>query len=173
MALFQLDEGTSRKFYRVELDGKRVLLHWGRFGSAGTRKVIELGSEVEAQREYDAQIWKRREHGYAQVVDESMPRDPEAAREKANADALEKGAPLTKNARFHFVHRRKGSAWLEVRGTTLVRGDDTGALVQTNHASERDATRARRRLPARRVRKEIALHFEDADHRDHRARVGV
>jgi predicted DNA-binding WGR domain protein len=144
MALFELEEGTSRKFYRVELDGKRVVMHWGRIGSAGTRKVIELGSEAEAKREYDSQVWKRREHGYALVVDESKPRDPEAAREKANADALAKGAPLTKNARFHFVHQKKRiGAWLEVRGSTLVRGDDTGALVETKHASERDATRAR------------------------------
>jgi predicted DNA-binding WGR domain protein len=144
MALFELEEGTSRKFYRVELDGKSVVLHWGRIGSVGTRKVIELATEVEAQREYDEQISKRRAHGYSRVLDESLPRDPEAAREKANADVLARGAPLTKNARFHFVHEKKhATVWLEVRGTTLVRGDDTGALVETKHATEREATRAR------------------------------
>ena len=144
MPLFELEEGTSRKFYRVELVGKRVELHWGRIGSAGTRKTMEFDTPMEAQREYDAQIWKRREHGYTRVLDESLPRDPEAARAKANDEKLTKSAPLTASPRFHFVNAKKrAGVWLEVRGTTLLRGDDAGALTETKHANEREATRAR------------------------------
>jgi predicted DNA-binding WGR domain protein len=142
--LYELEEGTSRKFYRIERVGARVELSWGRIGSAGQRKVIECDSEMEAQREYDAQIWKRREHGYRLVVDESKPHDPEAARAKANDEKLTRGAPLTKNARFHFVHpKKRTSVWLEVRGSTLVRGDGDRDPITTAYASAAEATRAR------------------------------
>lgn len=142
--LYELEEGTTRKFYRIELVGSRVELSWGRIGSAGQRKVIDCESEAEARREYDAQIWKRREHGYRLVVDESKPHDPEAAREKANEVKLTRAAPLTKNARFHFVHPKKhATVWLEVRGSALVRGDDERDPITTTYASAAEATRAR------------------------------
>jgi predicted DNA-binding WGR domain protein len=144
VALYELEEGSSRKFYRIELVGTRVELSWGRIGSAGQRKVIEHDTEAEARREYDAQIWKRREHGYRLVVDESKPHDPEAARAKINEEKLTRAAPLTKNARFHFIHPKKRiSVWLEVRGSALVRGDDDRDPITTTYASAAEATRAR------------------------------
>lgn len=115
----------------------------GRSASAGTRKVIEHASEAGAQREYDAQIWKRIDHGDSRVVDDSKPRDATAAREKKNVDALAKSAPLTKNARFHVVHRVKGAARLEVRGSMPVRDDDARAILATKYGSDREATRTR------------------------------
>lgn len=150
MALYELEEGTSRKFYRVELVGKRVELTWGRIGGTPQRKVIECDSDAAAKREYEEQTWKRREHGYSVVVDESKPRDPEAARTKANADKLASGAPLTKNARFRFVSGKKKSfVWIEVRGATLVRADgrigeeDRAEPVTNVFNTEKDAIRER------------------------------
>src|SRR5689334_1851439 len=117
MALYELEEGTSRKFYRVEREGTRVVLSWGRIGSAGERKVIELASEAEARVEYDDQIAKRRAHGYRLVLDESIPHDPEAERQAK----LARGAPLGASPRFWFVHKKKRAfAWLEVRGSVFV-----------------------------------------------------
>jgi predicted DNA-binding WGR domain protein len=35
VVLYELEEGTSRKFYRIELVGLRVELWWSRIGSTG------------------------------------------------------------------------------------------------------------------------------------------
>src|SRR6185436_20611602 len=40
MPLYELEEGTSRKFYRIELHGNRVHLNWGRIGSEGEHQVL-------------------------------------------------------------------------------------------------------------------------------------
>ncbi len=77
MALFELDAGVHRKFYRIERDGRRVELHWGRIGTAGQRKTIELDDEAAAEAEYQAQIERRRERGYVAVADETAAHGPE------------------------------------------------------------------------------------------------
>lgn len=152
----RLEEGKSRKFYRVDLVGKRVELTWGRIGGAPKRKVIECESEADAKREWETQTWKRREHGYTLVIDEGRPRDPDAARAKANADKLATGAPLTNHPRFRFVSSTKRSfVWIEVRGATLVRAEgrigdeDHVTPVENMFASEKAATRERDAVTAK------------------------
>lgn len=115
LPLFELEEGPHRKFYRVERIGKRLELHWGRIGTAGQKKTLELASEHEARREYELEIARRRERGYRQVVDETAPHDGDEARQHKLAAT---GA-LTKYPRFVF-RKRELISWLEVRGAVLV-----------------------------------------------------
>lgn len=111
MPLFEFEEGTSRKFYRIELVHNRIELHWGRFGSDGKRQTIELADSDGARFEYERRLEARREKGYRQVVDESVPR----------AGEVKVAAPLSKQPRFQFVHaKKKRFRWLECKGASLL-----------------------------------------------------
>lgn len=67
MPLFELEDGPTRKFYRIELDGTRVALHWGRIGYDGTHESLRFETPGEARAEYDRQIARVRERGYREV----------------------------------------------------------------------------------------------------------
>lgn len=122
--LYEIDEGTVRKYYRIELEGKRVRLGWGRIGGEGKEKVIEHRDAEAARREYERQILKRREHGYRLVVDEDVPHDRQAAREAERAEKLSAIAPLSTSPRFYFVHRKtRRFAWVEARNCDLLAGE--------------------------------------------------
>jgi uncharacterized protein (TIGR02996 family) len=156
LPLFELEEGPHHKFYRVERIGKRLELHWGRIGTAGQKKTLELASEHEARREYELEIARRRERGYRQVVDESAPRDGDEARQ----NKLAATGALTKYPRFVF---RKGEliTWLEVRGAVLVTASGGGTTMPTpvERACEsaQAAVRERDRMMAELVGKGYAL----------------
>jgi predicted DNA-binding WGR domain protein len=125
VALYELEEGTSRKFYRIELHGTRVHLNWGRLDTEGQHQVIACPNEAAARAEYETQIAKRQARGYRLVVDENMPRD----REVADLARLAKTGELSTNPRFLFVHRRKQKfAWIEARGKEVVHAK--GALAE-------------------------------------------
>jgi predicted DNA-binding WGR domain protein len=154
--LFELEEGPHHKFYRVERIGKRLELHWGRIGTAGQKKTLELGSEHEARREYELEIARRRERGYRQVVDEAAPRDSDEARQHKLAAT---GA-LTKYPRFVF-RKRELITWVEVRGNVLVTAsgltDEALTPSEQPFDSEQAALRERDRLMAELVGKGYAL----------------
>jgi uncharacterized protein (TIGR02996 family) len=149
--LYELEEGTSRKFYRIELHGTRVHLHWGRIGTEGEHQVIACENEAAARAEYQRQLDKRTERGYRKVVDETVPHDP-ATVEKAR---LERTGALSRSPRFLFVHRAKRRfAWVEARGAELVSAKGLAADVATTTpktktcASEAAAVRERDALIA-------------------------
>jgi uncharacterized protein (TIGR02996 family) len=175
--LFEMEEGTSRKFYRIERVGTRVELHWGRIGTDGKRDVIEHATEREAEAEYDRQIAKRRERGYRQVFDETVPHDAEAARVEKMAAA----APLSDSPRFVFVNeKKKRFVWLEARGAVLVSaegavGEET-ATPPTEKAfdSPQAAIRARDRRTAELMGKGFELaEFATAPEPKPRKKVGA
>lgn len=129
MPLYELEEGTSRKFYRVELHGTRVHLNWGRIGSEGAHQILSLGNEAQARAEYQRQLNERLDRGYRLVVDEGVPHDP-ASLEKAR---LERTGGLSASPRFLFVHaKRRRFAWVEARGADLVHAE--GATTEPDVA---------------------------------------
>jgi uncharacterized protein (TIGR02996 family) len=67
MPLFEFEDGPTRKFYRIELDGTRVGLNWGRIGYDGTHESLRFETASEARTEYERQIARRRERGYREV----------------------------------------------------------------------------------------------------------
>ncbi len=147
MPLFELEEGPHHKFYRIERVGTRLELHWGRIGTAGQKKTLELASEAEAKRELEQEIFRRRERGYRQVVDESAPHDHEEARQRALAAT----GTLTKYPRFVF-RKRELVTWLEVRDAMLVTASGRVGSVPTPSeracGSEQAALRERDRMMA-------------------------
>lgn len=113
--LYEYIEGTSRKYYRIDLDDRRVLLHWGRIGTEGEHQTLSFETAALAKAEYDRQCQKRTsDRGYFLIVDESIPHDPEVV----SRQRLAKTAPLGDSPRFLFVKRER-FAWVEARGSML------------------------------------------------------
>src|SRR5262245_57345347 len=64
---FRFIDGSSKKFWAIELDGASFTVHFGRIGTAGQAKEKTLGSEDAAKREYDKLIAEKTKGGYVEV----------------------------------------------------------------------------------------------------------
>ncbi|MGE3543520.1 MAG: WGR domain-containing protein [Kofleriaceae bacterium] len=141
--LFELDEGGMRKFYRIEREGTRVVLEWGRLGAKGQRKVLELPDEAAAKAEYDSQVLRRYGRGYLKVHNESAPCDQAIAKAEAETARLSASVPLSKSPRFMFVHpRTRRFVWLEQRGDQLWSASGEVGSEATAHPEVRTLTSA-------------------------------
>jgi predicted DNA-binding WGR domain protein len=99
---FHFVEGTSKKFWVIDLKGSEFTVDWGRIGTAGQTKTKKFGSEAEAKKQYDKLVAEKTGKGYTEVggAGATAP-DPRAAVKaaapaKAAAEAAaEKAAPET------------------------------------------------------------------------------
>lgn len=67
MQRFELVEGTSSKFWEVELDDCDVTVRFGRIGTNGQIKTKTFGSAAAAQKEHDALVKEKTGKGYVEV----------------------------------------------------------------------------------------------------------
>ena len=67
MRRFELVEGTSSKFWEVELAGCDVTVRYGRIGTDGQSKTKTFGSAAAAQKEHDALVKEKAGKGYGEV----------------------------------------------------------------------------------------------------------
>ena len=65
---FQFIDGSSKKFWAIELDGKAFTVHFGRIGTTGQAKEKAFGAEDVARREYDKLILEKTRNGYIEVA---------------------------------------------------------------------------------------------------------
>ena len=65
---FQFIDGSSNKFWAIELDGKAFTVHFGRIGTTGQAKEKAFGVEDVARREYDKLILEKTRNGYIEVA---------------------------------------------------------------------------------------------------------
>src|SRR5947209_14304410 len=72
---FEFVEGSSRKFWTIELDGNKTIVTFGRIGTKGQTKTKEHASAAAAQKEYDKLIKEKLGKGYV----ETTPAEEEAA----------------------------------------------------------------------------------------------
>lgn len=61
---FEFVEGSSSKFWEIELEGTSVVTTYGRIGSAGQTSVKEFDSDAKAQKEYDKLVGEKTKKGY-------------------------------------------------------------------------------------------------------------
>src|SRR5439155_2697508 len=64
---FHFREGTSDKFWAIEVDGPRFTVQFGRVGTAGQSQTKEFKSDAEAQAAADKLIAEKTKKGYAEV----------------------------------------------------------------------------------------------------------
>ncbi len=64
---FHFTEGSSQKFWAIEVEGKGFTVHFGRLGTMGQAQKKEFASEAEAQKAADKLIAEKTKKGYAEV----------------------------------------------------------------------------------------------------------
>lgn len=67
MPRYEFVEGTSSKFWEIELEGSSFTTRWGRIGTDGQEKTKDFGSPAEAKKEYDKLIASKVKSGYELV----------------------------------------------------------------------------------------------------------
>lgn len=79
MPRFEYVEGTSAKFWEIEVDGSSVTTRWGRLGTAGQEKTKAFASPAKAQAEYDGLIREKMGKGYKQAGEAASAPSPRPA----------------------------------------------------------------------------------------------
>jgi predicted DNA-binding WGR domain protein len=61
---FEFKEGSSQKFWEIELSGNSLTTKWGRIGAGGQSKTKDFGDSIKAKAEYDKLIQEKTGKGY-------------------------------------------------------------------------------------------------------------
>jgi uncharacterized protein (TIGR02996 family) len=146
MRTFVFNDGTSRRFWNIELEGSSYTLTYGNADSPGRSRTREFDSPEEAQREYDKAIRTKLRAGYVETTSATAP--PASLRE-----ALE--AALTENPDDLAAHMAYADLLSE-------EGDLRGEFIQVQLALEDESlgTRARKQLE-RREKELLSEYYED------------
>ncbi len=64
---FELDDGTSSKFWEIRVAGVEQYVSFGRIGTNGQTKLKTFGSEAEALRDAEKMIAEKTGKGYEPV----------------------------------------------------------------------------------------------------------
>jgi uncharacterized protein (TIGR02996 family) len=64
----EFKEGTSNKFWELDLDGSAYTLRWGRIGSSGQEKSFTFPSTLKAKSEADKLIAEKKKKGYEEIA---------------------------------------------------------------------------------------------------------
>jgi predicted DNA-binding WGR domain protein len=66
MTEYRFEEGTSKKFWRIGVDGNDLIVEYGRIGSKGQRVVKTYSSPAQAKREETKLVLEKTRKGYAE-----------------------------------------------------------------------------------------------------------
>jgi predicted DNA-binding WGR domain protein len=84
---FEFSEGTSNKFWTINLEGSSYSVHFGKIGTAGQVQTKSFGSAAEAKVAYDKLIAEKTKKGYRRIGDTEIPADLEARPTSAGTKA--------------------------------------------------------------------------------------
>jgi predicted DNA-binding WGR domain protein len=116
MARYELQEGTSAKFWEITLSGRSFTTHWGRIGGAPTNQTKSWPDEATARKEHDKLVHEKERKGYV------------LAGGKKGAERAKAGAPGKKKA-------PKGEAEWQVHADELQsKGDPRGEVIAIQEA---------------------------------------
>jgi parallel beta-helix repeat protein len=73
MRRLEYQEGSSHKFWEVQVDGTDVTTRWGRVGTKGQSKTKSHADSESAQRDADKQAKKKQAKGYVEIASEAPP----------------------------------------------------------------------------------------------------
>jgi predicted DNA-binding WGR domain protein len=90
---FQFQEGTSHKFWAIDVDGPRFTVQFGRVGTAGQAQTKEFGSDAEARKAAEKLIAEKTRKGYAEVAPAASATSTAPAAKPRKEKVKEAGAP--------------------------------------------------------------------------------
>ncbi|HEY7310228.1 MAG TPA: STM4015 family protein [Gemmataceae bacterium] len=86
---YQFVEGASKKFWAIELDGRKHIIQFGRIGSAGQTQTKEFKTPEQAQKAYEKLVHEKVGKGYQRITDaEATAAAKPSRKKKATAGAL-------------------------------------------------------------------------------------
>ena len=98
MPRFEFSEGTSNKFWEIELSGVSFTTTFGKIGTAGQSSTKEFATEQAAKKEYDKLIAEKTKKGYAPAgarIARNVSATPRAPKAKADAEVPSAALPPT------------------------------------------------------------------------------
>ena len=76
---FHFQEGTSSKFWAIDVQGASFTVQYGRLGTAGQTQTKDFASDAEAQKNADKLIAEKTKKGYIEVGSTAATAPPAAA----------------------------------------------------------------------------------------------
>ena len=137
MPRYEFSEGSSNKFWEINLSGKAYTTTYGKIGSNGQTTIKTYGSDAEAKKEYDKIVAEKTKKGYVLVGGKGVAKaaapadddDDDAPAPKKSAKKSAKASPAPKTAKapkpgsprhFEFSEGSSNKFWeISVDGTTV------------------------------------------------------
>lgn len=82
MARYELQEGTSSKFWEITLSGRSFTTHWGRIGGTPTNQTKSWPDDATARKEHDKLVHEKTHKGYV-LVGAKVPKAAKVAGKKS------------------------------------------------------------------------------------------
>jgi predicted DNA-binding WGR domain protein len=140
MPRYEFSEGTSNKFWEINLSGKSFTTTYGKIGTSGQTTIKQWKSEAEAKKEYDKLIAEKVKKGYQPAgggssADEDDDEDEKpakkskaaakpaakaAAKPAAKAAAKSSGGDKSTPRYFEFSEGTSNKFWeIKLEGTSV------------------------------------------------------
>jgi predicted DNA-binding WGR domain protein len=138
MPRYEFSEGSSNKFWEINLNGKAFTTTYGKIGTSGQTSIKTWKDNAEAKKEYDKLVAEKTKKGYkpaggngaAAAADDDDDDDAPAPKKKAAAAPAKKAAAPAKAAAkgggsktpryFEFSEGSSNKFWeVSVEGTVL------------------------------------------------------
>ena len=91
---FHFQDGSSRKFWAIEVEGPRFTVQFGRLGAAGQTQTKEFADDAAARAAADKLIAEKTKKGYAEVTATAPHPTPTPNKETKGAEPLQISARM-------------------------------------------------------------------------------
>jgi uncharacterized protein (TIGR02996 family) len=119
MRRYEFVEGSSKKFWEIELEGESFTTRWGRIGSEGQEKTQDFESAAEARKAHDKLVAEKEKKGYRLVKSDEQEARPLTAKVPSNPGLL--SAVL--------AHPDDGASWQVFADWLLEQGEAWGEVI--------------------------------------------
>src|SRR5450631_5439 len=159
MPRYELSEGSSNKFWDINLSGKSFTTTYGKIGANGQTTIKKFTSDAEAKKEHDRIVAEKTKKGYALVGGKAAKGTPPKGVPAVKGKAAK---PAAGGARyFEFSEGSSNKFWeVSIDGTTVrTRYGKIGAkgqLTVKEFESKGDAQKERDKLIAEKTKKGYA-----------------
>jgi uncharacterized protein (TIGR02996 family) len=120
---FEFVEGTSSKFWAIEVNGARTLVSFGKIGTKGQTKVKDFADEAAARRECDKLIKEKLGKGYKETTPTVAVAGPDSLRQALEQALVENPDELANHAAYADYLQEQGDVRGEFIGVQLALED--------------------------------------------------
>jgi uncharacterized protein (TIGR02996 family) len=99
MTRYEFSEGTSNKFWDINLSGKSFTINFGKVGANGQTQIKSFGSDTEARTAHDKLVAEKTKKGYKLVGGKAAKGKADAAKPAKGANAKADDSVGTRDAR--------------------------------------------------------------------------